>query len=96
LAFTAFSLSALILNYVLYQARLVPRWLPAWGLIGAAMILAARLMVIYGLELSSATQIVLDAPIAVQEMTFAVWLIAIGFNSSAFAPEPDTGATGDG
>jgi hypothetical protein len=96
LAFTAFSLGALILNYVLYQARLVPRWLSVWGLVGAALILAARMMVIYGLELSSATQIVLDTPIAVQEMTFAVWLIAKGFNTAAFASEPERVATGDG
>ncbi len=96
LAFTAFSLGALILNYVLYQARLVPRWLSVWGLVGAALILAARMMVIYGLEPSSATQIVLDAPIAVQEMTFAIWLIAKGFNTAAFASEPESVATGDG
>ncbi len=88
LAFTAFSLGALILNYVLYQARLVPRWLSVWGLVGAALILAARMMVIYGLEPSSATQIVLDAPIAVQEMTFAAWLIVKGFNAAALS-EPE-------
>jgi len=85
LAFTAFSLSALILNYVLYKARLVPRWLSVWGIVGAALILAARVMVIYGLELSSATQTVLDAPIAAQEMVFAVWLIVRGFNAAALS-----------
>jgi hypothetical protein len=75
----------LILNYVLYQARLVPRWLSVWGLVGAALILAARMMVVFGLDLSSPTQIALDAPIAVQEMAFAVWLIVRGFNAAAFA-----------
>lgn len=94
LAFTAFGLGALILNYALYQARLVPRWLSVWGLVGATLILAARMMVIYGLELSSATQIVLDAPIAVQEMAFAVWLLAKGFNTAAFASEPERAPTG--
>jgi len=85
LAFTAFSLGALILNYVLYQARLVPRWLSVWGLVGAALILAARMMVVYGLEPSSATQAVLDYPIALQEMAFAVWLIVKGFNAAALS-----------
>ncbi len=85
LAFTAFSLGALLLNFVLYQARLVPRWLSVWGLVGAALILAARVMVIYGLDLSSATQMVLDAPIAAQEMVFAVWLIVKGFNAAALS-----------
>jgi len=85
LAFTAFSLGALILNYALYQARLVPRWLSVSGLVSAALILAARMMVVYGIELSSATQIVFDAPIALQEMTFAVWLIVKGFNPAALS-----------
>ncbi len=89
LAFMAFSLGAMILNYVLYLARLVPRWLSLWGLVAAALILAARMMVIFGLELSSAAQIVFDAPIAVQEMMFALWLILKGFNPAAFAAESE-------
>jgi hypothetical protein len=92
LAFTAFSLGALILNYVLYQARLVPRWLSGWGLVGAALILAARMMVMSGLELSSATVTILDAPIFLQEMVFAVWLIVKGFNAAVFAQGREPGA----
>jgi len=45
-----FPLGALILNYALYQARLVPRWLSVWGLGGAALWLATGVMVTYGLE----------------------------------------------
>jgi hypothetical protein len=88
LAFTAFSLGALILNYALYRTRLVPRWISAWGLLAAASILAARLMIISGLELSSATVTMLDAPIFLQEMVFAVWLIVRGFDASALAAGP--------
>ena len=40
-------------------------------------------MVLYGLEPFSATQNVLNAPMFVQEMVLAVWLIAKGFNVSA-------------
>jgi hypothetical protein len=87
LAFTAFSLGALILNYVLYQAKLVPRWLCGWGFVGAALILAARILVMSGLDLSSATVTMLDAPIMLQEMVFAVWLIVKGFNAAAFDSE---------
>jgi hypothetical protein len=90
-AFTAFSLSALILNYLLFQARLVPRWLCGWGMFGAALLLAARIMVISGLELSSATVTLLDSPIMVQEMVFAVWLIVKGFNSGAFTEGREPG-----
>lgn len=82
----AFSASALILNYVLYRVRLVPRWLSAWGLAGAVLYLAAGVMVLYGLEPLSATQNVLQAPLGLQEMVFAVWLIIKGFDAPASAP----------
>ena len=84
----AFSVSALILNYVLYRARLVPRWLSDWGLAGAGLYLAAGVMVLYGLEPLSATQNVLQAPLGLQEMVFAVWLIVKGFDTGASAASP--------
>jgi len=85
LAFTAFSLGAFILNHVLYRVRLVPRWLSAWGLVAAASILTARVMLMSGVELSSSTMTVLDAPMMLQEVVLAVWLIAKGFNPAAFS-----------
>lgn len=84
-AFTAFSIGSLMLNYVLYQTRLVPRWISVCGLLAAASILIARLMLLSGLELSSNTMAVLDGPIFLQEMVFAVWLIFKGFDRSALA-----------
>ena len=59
-----------------------------WGLVGAALYLAAGVMVLYGLEPFSTTQNVLNLPLAVQEMAFAVWLIVKGFDARAFASEP--------
>lgn len=83
-----FSLSALILNYALFRARLVPRWLSVWGLAGASSYLAAGVLVIYGLEPLSTTQVVLEAPLGVQEMVLAVWLIVKGFDAPASASGP--------
>ena len=88
LAFTIFGLGTLMLNYLLYRARLVPRWISAYGLLAAASILAARVIVISPLELSSATTVILDAPIFLQEMVVAVWLIVRGFDASALARAP--------
>ncbi len=75
----AFALSALVLNYVLYQSRLIPRWLSGWGLIGATFYLAAELLAFLGFN----QFMILAAPIALQEMVFAVWLIVKGFNPSS-------------
>lgn len=83
LPFVAFSLGALMLNYVLYQARLIPRWISVFGLLAATSILAARVALLSGVELSSTTVSVLDAPIFLQEMVFAGWLIVRGFGDSA-------------
>jgi hypothetical protein len=76
-----FALDALILNYVLYRARLVPRWLSVWGLGGAALWLAAGVMVTYGLKPSATTA--LAVPIGLQEIALAIWLIVKGFNTTA-------------
>ena len=77
------SLSALILNYVLYRSKLIPRWLSGWGLVGATLSFATYLLQFFSINLSD----FLFLPIALQEMVFAVWLIVKGFNSSAIASE---------
>lgn len=83
-----FGLSAVLLNFVLYRARLVPRWLSVWGLVGATLWMAAGVLVLYGLEPLSTSQTVLAIPIGVQEMALAVWLIVKGFNAAAVASTP--------
>ena len=80
-----FPLGSLIYNYSLYQSRLVPRWLSGWGLVGATLLLARGLSMIFGYY----TGVILTLPIWVQEMAFAVWLIVRGFNSSAIASESE-------
>lgn len=88
--------SALILNSLLYRSRLVPAWLSLWGLIGGGLILARGLAEIYGLDFTGLMQGVLAAPIAIQEMVLAVWLIVRGFDMRRLSPpEPSTPATRD-
>jgi hypothetical protein len=77
-----FILGAVMFYWLLYKSRLVPRWLSVWGLVGAALYIVAALGSMFGLSLG-----VLMAPLAVQEMVMAVWLIAKGFNPSAIAAE---------
>ena len=44
-----FCLGALILKYLLYQTKLVPRWLSGWGLIAIVPYLAAGLLAMFGI-----------------------------------------------
>ena len=69
-----FSLNALMASYLLYQSRLVPRFLSVWGLIGAPLILALGLLYMFGLPRFSPVSVLLALPIALFEMVLAVWL----------------------
>jgi hypothetical protein len=76
-----FALGALMFCLLLYRSRLVPRWLSAWGLIGAALYVVPTLGSMSGLSSLG----VLMAPLAVQEMVMAAWLIGKGFSPAAVA-----------
>lgn len=73
-----FSIGALMIYYIFYQSKLIPRWLSGWGLIGAILYLAVPLLGMFHTELG-----ILMAPLALQEIVLAVWLIVKGFESSA-------------
>jgi hypothetical protein len=77
-----FSLGALMIYYLFYRSRLIPRWLSVWGLVGAVLYLAAPLLALFGPDLG-----ILMAPLALQEMVLALWLIFKGFDSAATDPE---------
>lgn len=88
LALLAFGLGALCYYWAFYRSRLIPRWLSAWGLVAIASAMVSALLVMFGLiESFSTPQLVLAAPIGVQEMVLAVWLIAKGFDPSSIAAE---------
>lgn len=77
-----FSLGSLMIYYLFYQSKLIPRWLSVWGLIGAILYLAAGLFHMFSVDFS-----ILMAPLALLEMVLAVWLIVKGFNPSPIASE---------
>jgi len=77
-----YGLGAMILNYLLYKSKLIPRWLSGWGLVGGTLMLAMGVLRMFGHP-----WIFLFFPILVNEMVLAVWLIVKGFNSSAIASQ---------
>ncbi len=79
-----FCLGGMMFYYLLFQSKLVPRWLSGWGLIALIMNLSAGLLMTFGFF--GPTSPIFDAlqiPIFLQEMVLAVWLIVKGFNPSA-------------
>jgi len=80
----AFSLGAFMYYYLFFQSRLIPLWLSGWGIVAIILMLTACVLALFsGNRITS--YIPLAAPIALQEMVLAVWLIAKGFNPSVSA-----------
>lgn len=68
-AMIPFGIGSLPYNYVLFKARLVPRWLAGWGLVAVVMSMVAALYAGFTQDFGFTTvNIVLSAPIGLQEM----------------------------
>jgi hypothetical protein len=84
-----FSVGTLMIFAVLYRTRLIPRWLSGWGVIGTVLYFIANIAGMFSpLHLAPDIGVgigLLLVPTAIQEMVFAVWMIAKGFNPSAIA-----------
>jgi uncharacterized protein DUF4386 len=76
-------ISGLMLCSTLYRAKLVPRWLAVWGLVGYAIILCGMVSAVMGSGLGDISSI----PGGLWEVFIGVWLIVKGFNSSAVVPQ---------
>ena len=74
-------MAGLMLCYVLYKAKLIPRILAIWGLIGYAIIFLGMASEIMGSGLS----LVSSLPGGLWELFIGFWLIFKGFNTSAFS-----------
>jgi hypothetical protein len=76
--------NALFLGSVLYRSGLVPRILPALGLVGAPLLLASDTAIFFGLfERTDAFAFVGALPIAVWELSLGIYLTVKGFRASA-------------
>lgn len=82
-----FGLGALVLYYLLYTSKLIPRWISVWGILAILLNLSTSFLDMFGLMNASmfAGTLILNFPIFLQEMVMAIWLIVKGFNPSALA-----------
>jgi hypothetical protein len=78
----AFCLGALMYYGLFFQSRLVPRWLSGFGTIAVILLMGACVLALFSGNVIT-SYIPLAAPIALQEMILAVWLILKGFDPAA-------------
>lgn len=78
-AMLALGLGSLMFCYLLYQSKLVPRFLSVIGLIGYAALAASSGLGFFGLDM----RMILYLPGAIFELLFPIWLIVKGFNENA-------------
>jgi hypothetical protein len=78
------AMNDLLLGYLLYKSRLVPRVLSLIGLVGVPLLVASATSAIFGLiQPLSPLSAIATFPIALFEFALGVWLIVKGFNKSA-------------
>jgi hypothetical protein len=87
-------LNALLLGYLMYRSRLVPRVIPAMGLIGAPLFLVSAAASVLGFnEQVSVVSGITVIPIALWELSLGLWLTFKGFTPSPVLA-PDRGEQG--
>lgn len=78
------SVGNLMFYAILYQSKLIPRWLSVWGLTATMLsgIIASLLLLFEVIDIITPTYISLAFPTALLEITLSIWLIAKGFDSN--------------
>jgi hypothetical protein len=77
------AINDLLLGYLFYQSRLVPRVLSLIGLFGGFLLIAGDIAVLFGLIEQHAPLTALAAvPVALFEFSLGLWLLIKGFNPS--------------
>jgi hypothetical protein len=74
---------ALLFYSMLYQLKLIPRFISIWGFLGALIVLANTLFDMFGVSLPNLGFLML-----LNELFLGVWLIVRGFNPIAVGSRP--------
>src|ERR1700691_6102699 len=84
-------INALLLGSLMYRSRLVPRIIPALGLIGAPLLICTVIATLFGgFKLGSPELAAL--PVGAWELSLGVWLVVKGFKPAPITPAPITPA----
>ncbi len=77
-----FALGALILNYLLYTSKLVPRFISVWGFLAGVFMLIGAVIGMFGIFDPMKIMTICGPPIGLNEFVLVFWLLAKGFNLS--------------
>jgi hypothetical protein len=81
-------LNAVLIGSVMYRSRLVPRWIPTLGLLGAPLLLISSTANLFGAwDQVSGTSALLTLPIAVWEFSFGIYMTFWGFKPTDVDPD---------
>lgn len=78
------SMGNFMFYYILFQSKLLPRWLSVWGLMATLLssVVASMLLMFNVINIITPAYIALAFPTALLEVVLAIWLITKGFNTS--------------
>jgi len=87
--------NGILLGYLMWRSRLLPRPMVMIGLIGGPLALAAGIGVLLGAwETTAGLPVALTAPEAVWEFSLSVWLLVRGFRPSPILTGPPVDMSG--
>ena len=79
---TFFIIGALILYFMLYKSKLVPRFVSVWGLISVVSLIIANVSGVPDLTYGFHPGQILYFPIMTSEVLPAIWLIVNGYDNN--------------
>lgn len=88
------ALNALLIGSIMYRTRMLPRWIPTLGLIGAPLLIISSTATLFGAwDQVSGPASILVLPIAIWELSFGVYMIIKGLEPAAVTEEAPACAT---
>jgi hypothetical protein len=85
-------------NFMLYilfiKSKLIPKWLPIWGIISIFLSAIASMLVLFrSIDIITSEYLLLNASTAIQELTLGIWLVLKGFDKRIINKTPKMNTT---
>ena len=75
------NIAVFIFSFIAYRYRIVPRWISLFGFFGCIISIFASFLVLFNsIDVVTVEYLLLNVPIALQDLILAIFLIFFGFN----------------